>query len=264
MVCSSLSIFTNFNVEIAGKVSAFKMSKSWENQLSSKIVSPLCLKRIQKDIMDISKNPTPGIFVLPDEDNMRKMSVLIIGPPDTRYHGGMFSFLIGFTDEYPMKPPLVICLTAAGRSHRLHPHIFTDGRLCLSTLNSQFGEGWSPVMTLSVLTLTLQSFLSDEPYHHVNGYDSKDKESVKKYNTIIQHETIRVAVIEVMEKIDTYHEYFVEKIKAIFNEHYDHYTNFCKENMHLDGQSVAGPFQNTYKYEFKMLLDKIESIKKNI
>ena len=259
-----MSIFTNFNVEIVGKVSEFKMSRSFENQLSSKIVSPLCLKRIQKDIMDMTQNPPPGIFVLPDEENMRKMSVLITGPPDSGYHGGMFSFLIGFTDEYPMKPPLVICLTAAESKHTLHPHIYANGTLCLSILGTSDGPGWSPVMTLSVVTLTLQSFLSDKPYHRVNGYNSKDKESVKKYNTIIQHETIRGAVIEVMEKIDTYHEYFVEKIKDIFNEHYDHYTNFCKENMHLDGKSGTGPFGNQYKFQFKMLLDKIESIKKNI
>ena len=241
-----------------------KMSRYYEMILSSKEVPPLCLKRIQKEIIDMTQNPLPGIFVLPDEENMRKMSVLITGAPDSRYHGGMFSFLIGFTREYPMKPPMVICQTGAGSEKVLHPHIFTDGTLCLSLLSTGDELGWSPIMTLSYLTLTLQSFLSDDPYDQFCGYDLKDKESLKKYNTIIQHETIRGAVIEVMEKIYTYHEYFVEKIKAIFNEHYDHYTNICKENMHLDGQSVTGPFQNKYKFEFKMLLDKIESIKKKI
>ena len=238
----------------------------WEPMLSEDYsILPHCLKRIEKDIKDITKNPPQGIFALPDEDNVRLMRVMITGPSGTPYHGGMFSFRLGFANDYPMKPPKVKCLTTDGDKVRFNPNIYENGKVCLSILGTWDGPGWSPVMNLSCVVVSIQSLMNEEPYRNEPGYDKASDDEVRDYNYVIQHETIRVAVIDVMENIDTYHEYFAENIRAIFNQYYDRYIKVCKENMCLDGKAMNTDFyvDNGRKFHFESMLHKLEYLKEH-
>ena len=243
------------------------MDKDWEKITGNKAaIAPRSIKRIEKDIKDIIINPPCGIFALPDDENMRLMNVLITGPKDTPYHGGMFSFRIGFTDDYPIKPPKVKCLTTGGNTVRFNPNIYSCGKVCLSILGTFSGPGWSPVMNLTSVVVSIQSLLNEEPYRNEPGYEDGEVENVKDYNDIIQHETIRIAVIDVMEKKDTYHEDFVEKIETIFNQNYDHYIKVCQENLHLEGNPMKDPYDKMWQdvrgnFQYKTLLEKLERLK---
>lgn len=64
------------------------LSTDWDNEKPSQP----CLLRIKRDIMSIYKEPPPGMFVVPDPQDMTKIHALITGPFDTPYEGGFFSF----------------------------------------------------------------------------------------------------------------------------------------------------------------------------
>ena len=219
-----------------------------------------CISRIQRDISDIMSDPPEGIFVLPDEENMCLVKVLITGPSGTPYCGGMFSFLVGFTPDYPIKPPKVKCLTTGGNTVSFNPNIYSNGKVCLSILGTWNGPAWSPALNLESVLVSIQSLLNEEPYRNEPGYEKASADEVRDYNYVIQHETIRIAVIDVMENIDTYHEYFAEKISVIFYQNYDRYIRVCRANMHLD----EIPEENQYvryhrQFQFKSLLEKLDS-----
>ena len=235
---------------------------SWEPNPDDRSSIPTrCIKRIERDISDIVKNPPQGIFALPDEENMRLMTVLVTGPTGTPYHGGMFSFLVGFTDDYPLKPPKVRCLTTGDGSVRFNPNIYACGKVCLSILGTWNGPSWAAVMNLSSVVVSIQSLLNEEPYRNEPGRERASNEKIKTYSDVIQHETIRIAVIDVMEQKDTYHEYFVEKLETIFDENYDHYVEVCNKNIHLDGKTFNDPLDNKpCQFQYKELLKKLESL----
>lgn len=116
-------------------------------------------------------------------------------------------------------------------------------------------------MNLESLIASVKSLFNKDPYH------SNSKDEARHYKTIFSHETIRVAVIDVMEKKDVYNEYFVEKMKNIFNHNCDHYIKVCVENMHFDGKAMnerlryfLGGIRGT-KFQFENLLGKLEGLK---
>jgi hypothetical protein len=57
-------------------------------------------------------NAVPGISAAPFEDNLRYFNVVIEGPKETPYEGGLFKLEMYLPDEYPMVSPVrqpVIC-----------------------------------------------------------------------------------------------------------------------------------------------------------
>ena len=240
------------------------MEVNWEPVKSDLLGVPRCLKRIQKDISDIVNNPPQGIFALPDEDNVRLMTVLIAGPKDTPYQGGMFTVNVVFTDDYPIKPPKVRFMTTDEDTVRFNPNIYANGKVCLSILGTFRGPSWAPAMNLSSVVVSIQSLLNEEPYRNEPGYENASKQAVKNYNDVIQHETIRVAVIDAMEKKNSLHgKYFVEKMNLIFNENYDHYVKVCNDNLHLEGKTMKVPIgERLGTFRYKKMLGQLQWLKK--
>jgi len=53
----------------------------------------------------------PGVSATPHQDNLRYFKVVIAGPKDTPYDGGLFSLELFLPDNYPMEAPKVRFLT---------------------------------------------------------------------------------------------------------------------------------------------------------
>ncbi|KAG6504707.1 hypothetical protein ZIOFF_037043 [Zingiber officinale] len=51
--------------------------------------------------------PAPGISASPSEDNMRYFNVMILGPTQSPYEGGVFKLELFLPEEYPMAAPKV-------------------------------------------------------------------------------------------------------------------------------------------------------------
>ncbi|RWV97704.1 hypothetical protein BHE74_00014402 [Ensete ventricosum] len=48
---------------------------------------------------------SPGISASPSEDNMRYFNVMILGPSQSPYEGGVFKLELFLPEEYPMAAP---------------------------------------------------------------------------------------------------------------------------------------------------------------
>ena len=108
-------------------------------------------RRIIKETQRLQKEPVAGISCAPYEDNLRYFRVVLQGPQDTPYQGGLFSLEMFLPAEYPMVPPKVRFLTKI-----YHPNIHKLGRICLDILKGK----WSPALQMRTVLLSIQALLS--------------------------------------------------------------------------------------------------------
>lgn len=75
-------------------------------------------------------------------------------PPSDKYR---LRFL--FSSSYPIEAPEVVFMqvTSPERKIPLHPHVYSNGIICLDLLDSQ---GWSPVHNVESICISIQSMLA--------------------------------------------------------------------------------------------------------
>lgn len=109
-------------------------------------------QRILKEIKKLETEPIVGIYAEPEKDNPRYFKVMIAGPKDSPYEGGLFKLQLYLPEEYPMVPPKVLFM-----SKIYHPNIDFLGRICLDILK----KNWSPALQVRAVLLSVQSLLSE-------------------------------------------------------------------------------------------------------
>ncbi|TMS39112.1 hypothetical protein L596_005687 [Steinernema carpocapsae] len=114
--------------------------------------SSMALKRIQKELQDLGRDPPAQCSAGPVGDDLFHWQATIMGPPESPYQGGVFFLTIHFPTDYPFKPPKVAFTTRI-----YHPNINSNGSICLDILRSQ----WSPALTISKVLLSICSLLCD-------------------------------------------------------------------------------------------------------
>ena len=75
------------------------------------------------------------------------------------YAGQTFRLRFSFSAKYPIEAPEVVFLnlSAPPRPVPLHPHVYSNGIICLDLLDS---TGWSPVHNVESVAVSLQSMLT--------------------------------------------------------------------------------------------------------
>ena len=162
------------------------------------------IARITKEIAHIQRGDDLSLAVACRESDVRHVRALIIGPPETPYEFGFFEFDIKFGKEYPIKSPSVKSITTNSGKCRFNPNIYNCGKVCLSILGTwrgEPGEQWSSAQGLESVLISIQSLMSTNPYENEPGYETSKKEEPepKMYIAKIQHETIRIAVVQRLE-----------------------------------------------------------------
>ncbi|KAL2421102.1 Ubiquitin-conjugating enzyme E2 Z [Exophiala dermatitidis] len=163
--------------------------------------------RISREITQIQQGSDLSIAVACQEQDVRRVKALIIGPHGTPYEYGFFEFSITFGAEYPSKPPKVEAKTTNGGRTRFNPNIYAGGKVCLSILGTWHGERpgeeWSSAQGLESILWSIQSLMSNNPYENEPGYENAKGTEDNKMNDLycakIRHETLRVAVIQKLE-----------------------------------------------------------------
>uniref|UniRef100_A0A6E8VM11 N-terminal E2 ubiquitin-conjugating enzyme n=1 Tax=Anopheles coluzzii TaxID=1518534 RepID=A0A6E8VM11_ANOCL len=112
-------------------------------------------RRLQKELMSLIKEPPPGVSV--DEEsvsqNLTQWIINIDGVEGTLYEGEHFQLLFKFNNKYPFDSPEV---TFIGSNIPIHPHVYSNGHICLSILT----DDWSPALSVQSVCLSISSMLS--------------------------------------------------------------------------------------------------------
>ena len=138
--------------------------------------------------------------------------------------------------------------------------------MCLSILGTWSGPAWTPVQSISSVLLSIQSLMNKHPYHNEPGYENQGHGAEREnYNAIIRHETIRVAVIGMMED-PTWGDCptLTEIRDKIFKNNIEVYERIVAANLALDGKAMADPFgdHNRGKFQYLTLKTRIEELKR--
>ena len=112
----------------------------------------MSLRRINKELDDIIKDPPSNCVAGPIGVNLFDWEATIIGPDDTPYEGGIFKLRINFPSDYPFKPPKIVFDTPI-----YHCNINSNGSICLDILKRE----WSPALTISKVLLSICSLLAE-------------------------------------------------------------------------------------------------------
>ncbi len=100
----------------------------------------MALKRIQRELQELGRDPPANCSAGPVGDDLFHWQATIMGPDDSPYAGGVFFLDIHFPADYPFKPPKVSFTTRI-----YHCNINSNGGICLDILKDQ----WSPALTIS-------------------------------------------------------------------------------------------------------------------
>ncbi|KAK6132647.1 hypothetical protein DH2020_033599 [Rehmannia glutinosa] len=169
-------------------------------------------RRIIKETQRLLSEPAPGISASPSEDNMRYFNVMILGPTQSPYEGGVFKLELFLPEEYPMAAPKVrfltkiyhpnidkVCCPSFDFLHSMFmPTIGASilmklflqlGRICLDILKDK----WSPALQIRTVLLSIQALLSapnpDDPLSeniakHWKSNESEAVETAKEWTRL--------------------------------------------------------------------------------
>ena len=207
------------------------------------VITKDTMNRLIKDIKEIIQHPLSdnGIFYSHDEENMLKGYAMIIGPSDTPYFGGYYFFELNYPANYPYSPPHIVYCTNAEKI-RFNPNLYTNGKVCLSLLNTWKGEQWTSCQTISTILLTLCTVLIKNPLLNEPGI-RKEHNDFKKYNKIILYKNIDIAILQILQKktgvfLDQF-QVFDDEIKENFIKNADKLRSFLEERKLKESEPVV-------------------------
>lgn len=122
---------------------------------------------LKRQLKDMTNNPPEGISVgLGDDGNIFKWELMICGPENTLYEGGLFKCDLDFPRDFPNSPPIMTF-----RSKMWHPNVYEDGKVCISILHppgedehnqqESADERWRPILGVESIVISVISMLSD-------------------------------------------------------------------------------------------------------
>jgi len=223
--------------------------------MSNKIIQKSSLLRLINDIKNIYKNPLNdnGIYYKHDEVDMLKGYAMIVGPIETPYFGGFYLFEFNFPTDYPHSPPILTYLTNDGQT-RFNPNLYTNGKVCVSILNTWTGDQWSSCQTITSILLTLCTLFNNEPLLNEPGVN-KDHYDFKKYNKIIYYKNISIAICGMIKEkyLPSKFFCFIEDIKSIFLKNYSFLLEFI--NTKIIETLNKSELVYIHLYRLKILID---------
>eukprot|EP00210_Caulerpa_lentillifera_P000921 g891.t1 len=122
--------------------------------------SAIALRRMQKELKEWNQTPPDGCRLISCEP-LHEWIVDMEGPPSSVtvasvYEGEVYTLRVRFTDKYPIEAPEVVFINGSP----VHPHIYTNGHICLDILYDGGEGGWSPALTISKVCYSLRSMLA--------------------------------------------------------------------------------------------------------
>ena len=153
-------------------------------------LSVSAIRRIGKDVKDIMCAPREGISIryIHSTTSVNRGYAMVVGTSDTPYFCVPMFYRFDFPADYPHSPPKMTFLTHSshcGKNVRLHPNYYTNGKCCLSILNSWSGEKWTGCQTIRSVLLTVLMTLTDEPLRNEPGYNRTRTDTHDAYRAVV-------------------------------------------------------------------------------
>lgn len=195
------------------------------------------MKRLLTELSTLQSALPEGIFVRHGMSRLDVMKIIIVGPKDTPYEGGLFEFDLFCPMDYPQRPPMMTFKTTGKGMAHFNPNLYNDGKVCLSLLGTWSGPSWIPnESTLLQILVSIQSMVfCDEPWYNEPGRESRRAEDQsKRYNLEIQSLTVPYAMTDWLKMtldkssggkdnvwqpiIEKYFEFHGERVLSIIKE----------------------------------------------
>ena len=109
------------------------------------------VRRLQKELQRLVTSPADGIKVSDETCNASDLAswkIDLSGPKETLFEGENFQLSFQFDEKYPFDSPIV---TFTGDNIPKHPHVYSNGHICLSILTTD----WSPALTVQSVFLSM-------------------------------------------------------------------------------------------------------------
>ena len=220
----------------------------------------ISVKRIMKDINDLNKNnlDSHGIYYNIYNDDIYKIKVLMIGPSNTPYEYGYYFFNLEMPNNYPFSPPKVSYCTQNGKT-RFNPNLYTNGKVCLSIINTWSGPKWSSCNSISTVLLSIQALVFvNNPLHNEPGYEKENGQRNMNYNILLTYENFKTSIYKMIQNTPNTFENFKSIMIEQFINNYDKILENIENNMDKHDKTY-----HLNIYNMKQKLDYIE-VKKNI
>ncbi|KAK8095740.1 ubiquitin-conjugating enzyme protein [Apiospora kogelbergensis] len=120
-------------------------------------------KRLGKELTKISKSLPPGITLVKADDLQEWLLDIQVLDQNPIYAGETYRLKFRFGKQYPIEPPEVVFTKQESRPIPMHPHIYSNGIICLDLLGS---SGWSPVQNVESVCMSIQSMLTGNTKNH--------------------------------------------------------------------------------------------------
>jgi len=137
-------------------------------------------RRLNKELAEIHAGTPVGINLV-NADTFEKWLFTIEVMGTSEYEGEKFLLMFRFDNTYPISAPAVQFVVDDTHKAPVHPHVYSNGHICASILGR---EGWSPVLTVIAICITIQSMLASckkkEPPSDNDRYVPRAPENPKK------------------------------------------------------------------------------------
>lgn len=109
-------------------------------------------KRVLKELEQVASKAGEGVHVFPAPGALNFWRVLIEGPPDSPFEGGVFALSVEIPESYPFQPPKITFETPI-----YHCSVSDSGKICLAILHDQ----WSPGNSVSKCLDEIRGMMKD-------------------------------------------------------------------------------------------------------
>ena len=181
------------------------MSSTKTFELSKQKYGKTSIKRIEKELKRLVKNKKTledcGIYFNICNQNFGVVRVMIIGQKDTPYHHGFYFFTMTYSQNHPFEAIKVIYEMNKIHSVRMNPNLYVCGKVCLSLINTWYGEGWLPTVTIDKVMLAICSDIINKKHPLYNEPGQYSITQAKEYNLSIFHQNFHISIYHVLKNM---------------------------------------------------------------